>query len=361
MKKLCLVFTLLLALCGRSNIAAQALPTGVFALGDVATTIETGKWYFLYNAGTTKFAQENASKALNQADSPVGVDASEGIGYLVALEQAPDNGSYYIKTGRGNYFRQLSTGANGTGTTPSNTWSVTINPISGTTGHFTIYGKTRRYLTAPADGGDLKGGTENTAGSIGDWVFYNVKTQSLDDLTGIDLYNYQMSRMGLIRLRNKRSATSYLTSNNPGCASGAQLRPTDMTQVWMLEKQDDGYTLFNADNGQYLQSNFSQPSNSKQVLYIQFSPNNTGTEAYINISSNKNFSGQTCLNMTQNGTELAKWSYNNDAGCDWAIELVEDITENDVREHLNAANGYVDELKNGAYYRLYNVKYSVYA
>lgn len=361
MKKLCLVFTLLLALCGRSNLAAQALPSGVFALGDAATTIETGKWYFLYNAGTTKFAQENASNALNQADSPVGVDASDGVGYLVALEQAPDNGSYYIKTGRGNYFKSLTTAANGTGATPSNTWSVTINPISGTTGHFTIYGKTKRYLTAPADGGDLRGGTESTAGSIGDWVFYNVTTQSLDDLTGIDLYNYQMSRMGLIRLRNKRSSTSYLTSDNIGSASGAQLRPSGMTQVWMLEKKDDGYTLFNADNGQYLQSNFSKPSNSKQVLYIQFSPNNRGNEAYINISSDKNFSGQSCLNMARNGTELAKWSYSGDDGSDWAIELVEDITENDVREHLNAANGYVAELRNGAYYRLYSMKYGVYA
>ncbi|MBQ9560356.1 MAG: M60 family metallopeptidase [Bacteroidaceae bacterium] len=355
MKKLYFFFALLLSLFGGNRALALDLPTGILNLGDAATTLETGKWYFLYNQGTGKYIQESASGALNQVGSPSGKDASAGAGYLVTLEEATD-GKYYIKTGLGNYYKGPGSSARGTGATATGSWAMTISPITGTTSHFTLQGTTYNMI-APSDGSDIKGGTAKTAGSIGDWVFYNVAISNADELTGRDLYNYQMSRMGLIRLHNKRTATSYLTTNTSGSAVGAGKVSSGLSQVWILEKEGSGYTVRSANTGQYLQSTFGTPAGGATTLYIQFSPNNTGTMAYINISSASDFSGMTCMNLGNNGTTVTKWSYSNDAGSDWAIELVDDVTEDEVRAHMNAERGYASELNSGSYYRLVSTNY----
>ncbi|MBQ8968661.1 MAG: M60 family metallopeptidase [Bacteroidaceae bacterium] len=358
MKKLYLFFTLLLSLTGMSNAMAQDMPTGLLDLGNAATTVETGKWYFLYNQGSGKFIQEDSNNALKQVASPKGKDATTGAGYLVKLETATD-GKYYIKTGLGNYYKAPGSSARGTGATVTSSWAMSIDPISGTTGHFVLQGS-NYCMVAPSDGSDIKGGSAKTAGSIGDWVFYNVNTTSADQLTGRDLYNYQMSKLGLIRLSNKRTSTAYLTSRESGSAVGASKVSSGLSQVWILEKSGNGYTLRSANTGQFLQSTFGTPANTATTLYIQFSPNNTGTQSYINISSESDFSGQSCLNLGNNGTTVTKWSYSNDAGSDWAISLVEDVTEEDVRNHINEVNGYAETLTDGKYYRLISTNYNRY-
>ena len=359
MKKLYFFFAMLFSLFfGGSHALALDLPTGILSLGDVATTLETGKWYYLYNQGTGKYIQESANGALNQVGSPSGRDVSAGAGYLVTLEEATD-GKYFLKTGLGNYYKSPASSARGTGASATNSWAMSINPIEGHEGHFTLQGTTYNMI-APSDGSDIKGGTNKTAGSIGDWVFYNVTTSGADELTGRDLYTYQMSRMGLIRLHNKRTASAYLTSNANGSAVGASKVATGLSQIWILEKSGNGYTLRSANTGQYLQSSFDAPSGSATTLYIQFSPNNTGKMAYINISSDSEFSGQTCMNLGNNGTTVTKWSYKNDAGSDWAIELVEDVTEDEVCAHMNEEKGYVPALTDGKYYRIICTLYNRY-
>ena len=219
MKKFYFFFAMLFSLFfGGSHALALDLPTGILSLGDVATTLETGKWYYLYNQGTGKYIQESASGALNQVGSPSGRDVSAGAGYLVTLEEATD-GKYFLKTGLGNYYKSPASSARGTGASATNSWAMSINPIEGHEGHFTLQGTTYNMI-APSDGSDIKGGTNKTAGSIGDWVFYNVTTSGADELTGRDLYTYQMSRMGLIRLHNKRTASAYLTSKCRGSQQG---------------------------------------------------------------------------------------------------------------------------------------------
>ena len=356
MKKLYLFFAMLLSFVGIGNIMAQDMPTGLFDVGDAVSTLETGKWYFLYNQGSGKYIQENAAGELKQVVSPKGKDVASNAGYLVALEEAAD-GKYYIKTGLGNYYKGPGSNARGTGATVSSSWAMSITPIEGTTGHFILMGTTYNMI-APADGSDIKGGTTKTAGSIGDWVFYNVKTTTSDELTGRDLYNYQMSRLGLIRLHNKRTSTAYLTTNASGSAVGASKVSSGLSQVWILEKSGSGYSLRSSNTGEYLQDAFASPATGLKVLYIQFSPNNKGNEAFINISSASDFSGSTCMNLGNDGTTVTKWSYSNDAGSDWAIELVEDVTEDEVRAALNAQKGFVSELKDGAYYRIVSTAYN---
>ena len=356
MKKLRTFLTLLFALLIGGKTMALDIPTGIYELGDEVTTPETGKWYFLYNHGTSKYIKENSSNALKQTTSPKGLSVSGNEGYLVTLEEASD-GKFYIKTGLGNYYKGPSNSARGTGATATASWAMTITTIEGNPGHFLLQGTTYNMI-APSDGvSDIKGGTNKTADDIGDWAFVEVKTGSVDDLTGRDLYNYQMSQLGLIRLYNKRTATSYLTTTTSGSAVGAAKASSGLSQIWILEKSGNGYTMRSANTGQYLQSTFGTPAASATTLYIQFSPNNTGTQSYINISSDSGFSGQTCLNLGSNGTTLYKWSYSGDAGSDWAIELVEDVTEDEVREHMNSEKGYVGELKSGSYYRLVSTLY----
>jgi len=359
MKKLYTLLTLLLALLFGNKVMALDVPTGLYDVGAEVTTLETGKWYFLYNHSTQKYIKENASNALKQATSPKGLSISDNLGYLVTLEDAGE-GKYYIKTALGNYYKAPGSSARGTGTPVTTSWAITITTIEGNAGHFILQGPSTYNMVAPSDGSDIKGGTNKTAGSIGDWAFVEVKTTSADELTGRDLYNYQMSKLGLIRLYNKRTTTAYLTTTASGSANGATKAATGLSQIWILEKSGVGYTLRSANTGEYLQGNFASPSSSSNQLYIQFSPNNTGTQAYINISSAQDFSGQTCLNLGNNGQTLYKWSYSGDAGSDWAIELVEDVTEQQVRDHMNAAKGYVGELTDGKYYRIVCTAYSRY-
>ncbi len=360
MKKFYLLLTLLLALVGVGTAQALDLPTGLYDVGKEVTTLETGKWYYLMNRGTSKYIKENTSNALKQSASPKGVSISGNEGYLVTLEDAGE-GKYYIKTGLGNYYKAPnSTSARGTGATLTTSWAITIETIEDNAGHFLIFGSGTYNMVAPTDGTDIKGGTNKTLNGIGDWAFVEVKTTTPDQLTGRDLYNYQMSKLGLIRLHNKRTTTSYLTTTTSGKAVGASKASKGLSQVWILEKSGSAYTVRSANTGEYLQPAFDTPSGSATNMYIQFSPNNTGTQSYINISSSSDFSGTSCLNLNGDGKSIYKWSYANDAGSDWAIELVEDVTEAEVREHLNGAKGYVGELTDGKYYRVISTSYNRY-
>lgn len=180
------------------------------------------------------------------------------------------------------------------------------------------------------------------------------------DLKGKALYDYQMQQLGLVRLSNKRTNTAFLTSTTAGAAKGASKTASGLSQIWILAKSGDGYTVRNANTGEYLQSDYSAPSSQATTLYIQYSPNNTNTstQAYINISSKSDFSGQSCLNLGNDKSTLYEWSYSGDAGSDWLIELVSDVSTDDVKAHLNSMKGYVSSIEDKAYYRIISTSYS---
>ena len=357
MKRVHLFLILLVSLLwGTTPARALDLPTGVLKTGNEVTSLETGKWYFLYNHYTKRYIKEDGSNGLKQATSPNGLYAGTNAGYLVTLEETSTAGKYFIRTGLGNYIKGPSTDARGTGAKPLSSWGLTITTITGYPGHFILQG-TSYYLTAPSDYSDPKGGSANTANSIGDWAFVEVETGDVSELSGRDLYSYQMDRKGLMRLKNKRYSNYYLTSAAAGSAKGATKAATGLTQVWILEKGDGTYTLRNAATGQYLQKSFSAPADETYGLYIQYSPNNSDTEAYINISSKSDFSGQNCLNLGGDYS-LYSWSYSGDSGSDWAIEMADDIDENKVCENLCTVKGYVGTLTEGEYYRLISSAYN---
>ncbi|MCF0198324.1 MAG: hypothetical protein HUK02_03240 [Bacteroidaceae bacterium] len=346
MKKLTLLLMMLLTTIGTW---AQEVPTGVLGVGDDATTLEVGKWYFLYNNGSKRYIKEDGSNALKQTStSPTGLDATEGAGYLFTLVAEGDK--YYIKTGLGNYVKAPSSSARGTGASPTASWALSISSIAD--GHFTIGNGTYK-LTAPTDGTDPKGGTAATVGSIGDWTFRVANAAAPTDLTGKALYNYQMNKLGFMRLHCRRNMNSWLTTTAAGSAK-CTTNSSDLTSVWYATKSGEGYNLRSAYTGQYLKDGFSEPTGSPATLYIRFSPNNKGDEAFVNISSKEEF-GNKCLNLMNDHTSITTWTSEGDPGCDWAIELVEDIDLQTVRDNINAATGYVPQLTDGRYYRITNV------
>lgn len=154
---------------------------------------------------------------------------------------------------------------------------------------------------------------------------------------------------GLLRFKNKRTTTAYLTSNTAGSAVGASKTTADWSQIWLVSASGDGFTIRNAKTAEYLQANFAVPAAGKATLYIQYDKNQT---TCLNISSKSDFSGSTCMNLGNNGTQITTWHCSNDTGSMWIAEDVTDVTEAEVRQHFKEISGFTDELSEGKYYRI---------
>ena len=155
---------------------------------------------------------------------------------------------------------------------------------------------------------------------------------------------------GLVRIVNRRTTTAYLTSNAAGSAIATNKVNTsgNLSQIWIIDAKGDGYICRSANTGEYLNENWAAPIAGSTVIYIQTSPNATG---FYNISSKSDFSGQSCLNKTNTGTGITKWSYTGDAGSDWKIEAATDVDEAAVLDNIAKKTGFVNELSEGKYYR----------
>ena len=354
MKRIKFFLLLLMTFVGIGNALADNYAGKLFSVGALSTQLETGKWYFLFNNGTGKFAYENDAMALKQGGSPEGISVSGNTGYMFQLVETDTEGKYFIQTGLQHFIPNP-----GSSVKPADEkgYGLKVTPIEGTEGHFNISGSIRK-LTAPTTGGDLIGGNSAKEGSIGDWSFLEVIIQDVSSLRGKAQYDYVMSSDCFVRIYNKRNP-NYLTSDEPGKAFGAARVSSGYSQLWLKAKDGKGYTFLNAETGEYLQEDFGAPTKSAKTLYIQYSPNNknTETESWCNISGKEDFSGNSCLNLGNDGQTLYKWSYSNDAGSDWTMELVTDISEEEIREHLNGGKGWAKEIEDGAYYRIVSATY----
>ena len=189
---------------------------------------------------------------------------------------------------------------------------------------------------------------------------FPARAQGQDNLNGKDYVDYILNKGGLVRITNRRSSTANLTDNGTKTL-GASADANNLQQVWILQKNNKSYTLRNGSTGRYLSStdNYRSPSATAKMLYIQYSPNNSGNSSYVNISDKSDFSGSSCLNLTGNGVDLYKWSYQGDSGSDWSITAVENFTLEQVLDDLLAKSPYkTPEV--GKYYRIRNMGYDTY-
>ena len=185
-KQVKLLLASLLAMFGIMPAFAQAeeLAGKIINLGGNATTLETGQWYVLYNGATSSFVVEGAGNTLGvSTTSPNSSDAQANAGYLVQLEEAGASNQYYLKSGLGNYYCNVSTSKNnGTSATLAEKYAFIISQL-GSAGHWSLRSNKLYYLQN--NGGKLMGSSsQGSAGSDRDWVFRKVSFTDLSDLTG---------------------------------------------------------------------------------------------------------------------------------------------------------------------------------
>ena len=357
-----LVLASLLAVFGAVSGWAQ---TSEFAgkiinVGGNATTLEAGQWYVLYNPYSSSFTLEGASNTLGvSTTSPNNGDALSNAGYLVQLEETGTTGKYYLKSGLGNYYCNVTTSKNnGTDPTAVGKYIYTIAQFS-TAGHWSLRSNNLYYLQN--NGGTLMGASsKGNSGGDRDWVFRTVTFSDLSNLTGKAYVNYVLSSKNIVRITSRRNQNIRLSDNGTN-TEGAGKNDNTFAQVWLLNKAGSGYTLRNAATGRFLNDddNFRTPSTASNTIYVQFSPNNGTDDAYINLSEKEDFSGNVSLNLGNNGTTLFKWNCQGDQGCDWSIALVENYSMQEVEDNLLAQSG-LSEPQAGKYYRIKNTNASNY-
>ncbi len=359
-----LVLASLLAVFGAVSGWAQ---TSEFAgkiinVGGNATTLEAGQWYVLYNPYSSSFTLEGASNTLGvSTTSPNNGDALSNAGYLVQLEETGTTGRYYLKSGLGNYYCNVTTSKNnGTDPTAVGKYIYTIAQFSSSTpGHWSLRSNNLYYLQC-TNGNLLGASSKGNSGGDRDWVFRTVTFSDLSNLTGKAYVNYVLSSKNIVRITSRRNQNIRLSDNGTN-TEGAGKNDNTFAQVWLLNKAGSGYTLRNAATGRFLNDddNFRTPSVASNTIYIQFSPNNGTDDAYINLSEKEDFSGNVSLNLGNDGTTLFKWNCQGDQGCDWSIALVENYTMQEVEDNLLAQSG-LFEPQAGKYYRIKNIGKSNY-
>lgn len=332
----------------------------IINMGTSATSLTTGQWYVLYNAATTAYVHEGADNTLGvTTTSPNNTDAQANAGYLVQLEETGTAGRYYLKTGLGNYIANVSTTKNnGTNATLALKYSYTISQL-GSAGHWSLRSNNLYYLQN--SGGKLIGaGSAGSQGGDRDWEFRQVSFSDVTDLTGRAYVSYILGSTNIVRLSCRRNSNVRLADNGSN-SEGAGKDDNSLSQVWILAKAGDGYTLRNGNTGRYLSpdDNFRSPSVTPKTLYLQFSPNNGTDDAFINVSEKADFQGKVCLNLGTDGTTLFKWTAAGDTGCDWSIALVENYTLAEVQANLLAQSDFAEPAE-GKYYRIKNINASNY-
>ena len=164
--------------------------------GTAANTLETGQWYVMFDRGTDPgvhgYLYENSSShtLYNTATAPVSNSyAPDNAKYLVRI--VGENGNYYLQTGFGNYFGEI-TASTAVPTTALKEQLITVKKIDSTNGHY--------YLASSAgvilDANDVRSGdatvvgwgtTVPTAtGGNNDWAFYPVELVDVDYSISVD-------------------------------------------------------------------------------------------------------------------------------------------------------------------------------
>lgn len=107
-------------------------------------------------------------------------------------------------------------------------------------------------------------------------------------------------------------------------------------QIWVLQKNGEGYTFRNLYTGKYL--NYNNTGNDR-TFYIRYNPDNADEDYYVNIADDADFSGKG-LHYQTTYHIVMQWNVNADdyRGCDWLFESA-DVTDEQVRERFDALAG----------------------
>ena len=148
---------------------------------EAASTVQTGQWYVMFDRGANHgYLYENStSHTLYNTNTAPATNsyAPNNAKYLVRI--VGENGNYYLQTGFGNYFGEI-TQSTAVPTTGIKEQLITIKKIDGTDGHYYLASAAGRILDANATtNGDATVVGWNTdvpatTGGNNDWAFYPV-------------------------------------------------------------------------------------------------------------------------------------------------------------------------------------------
>ena len=216
MKAKSLITLLLLQLLGMYTLQAQGQEWEgkILSIGESVTTLQTDKWYVLYNSSTSSYAKEEAENTLVATTTdPNGLDASTGAAYLVQLEAAGTQNKYYLKTGLGNYYANVtSSNPNVTSATLASKYAYTIAKFN-TEGHWCLKNSSSSYFLQSKNGGLYGAASRGNTNGDCDWAFREVTVTSMSDLSGKDYVNFILASKNIVRFTNRRNTNVRLADD----------------------------------------------------------------------------------------------------------------------------------------------------
>ncbi|MBR5323528.1 MAG: M60 family metallopeptidase [Muribaculaceae bacterium] len=380
------VWALLLCLATPTMAQLSELSGKVIkGIGGEATSLTTNQWYLIYNRGRQTYAYENTGHNMifvKDTDVPaVGDNANEKCAFLIRLVEGNSAGQYYLQTGRGNYFGSLTQGGSNSVTSAKSVY-YTYGTINNTNGHFYFNDANGKIMDANGPGdASLAGWNNGVVTSLNgnnDWAFYAVTVGDGSELSGEKLLQYQLANYSLFRLKNRNAyytgwANPLLTENeNNNLSIKEKVSNTDLSQIWIVEERGGGYVLRNAKTGRYINGlstgATSTSSSEPKTYYIKYSDNNSDNSTnYITVSATADFSGRNSLHHQNYGCDgggqnLVVWdagSGGNSTASDWTLEVVTEVSEEQLKNHFNEMDDLESEVVAGKIYRFISQLYGL--
>lgn len=351
---LTLLLTSLWAALPVSALVGDVNANSVATVSNTSTTdLDPNGWYVMFNMGRKVYVYGNGQVTSTAPAS--GASFRELAPYLVRFVSVGDEGKYLIQSAEGNYYKDLKFNSN-----------AGTDPDSASAGSFTVeeiyyhgrywYVKGSQYIM-DSNGSEIVGWATSKPVSVtgnDSWRIFPVTLETPDHLTGGAKVSYQLAQGGLYRFYNHGQSDRVISENSAQGAS-ATLSAGDMSQMWIVEHNSDGYSLRNALSGNYLQNDYTcKPT----IAYwtISLSPNNTSdADPYIIIAHGNVTRGSVnCANLNNQSLTLTDWYYINDHNSEWTIDAVpsSEVDTATVRANLDNKLGAGNlDLLSGAYYR----------
>lgn len=356
------------------------------SIGGEATSLTTNQWYLMYNRGRQTYAYENTGHNMIYVKASdvaaVGDNAQDKCAFLVRLVEGNSSGQYFLQTGRGSYFGSLTQGSSNSVTSDKSVY-YTYGTINGSAGHFYFNDANGKIMDANGPGDcSLAGWNDGVVSSLNgnnDWALYAVTVGEGSDLTGEKLLQYQLANYSLFRLKNRNAYSTgwgnpLLTENdNNNLSIKEKVSNTDLSQIWIIEERGGGYALRNTKTGRYINGlstgATSTSSTEPKTYYIKYSDNNSSDNStnYITVSATADFSGRNSLHHQNyscagGGQNLVVWdagSGGNSTASDWTLEVVNEVSEEEIKAHFNSMDGYATELVVGNTYKFISHPYGL--
>lgn len=362
MRKVFALFVLLLfAVTGSVHALVEDINANdVITVNTVATkgTFKANTWYTIYNQGRKAYAYGDAT-VTSQAPMS-GYSVNDGHKFLIRFVSSGTEGKYYIQTAAGSYYKDLANNSStGITTDKASAGLFTIGEIS--SGNWYLKGTN---FVMDSNGAAILGyGTTipTTAGGNNAWTMYEVSTCDPSQLSGGALVSYQLLKGDLFRIQSRGNSTQYICENTATHKATTQaktsLSSTRMRQMWVIEHDDNGFSLRNADSGEYLQDNYTCTS-SKYYWNVRLSPNNTSaSDPYIIFAHGEIKSGtNNCINLNGGSSGLTNYRYDNDKNSEWIIVPVTEVSTEAVKAKFDqVSKSDKIDLEAGVYYQFINL------